>query len=141
MAGDAYRIELIGADALVRRLLERDTWFYAPVKRALAKIGQMGRTAARAAAPVDTGRLRSSITYRVNTRVNAPRFVAIATRATRLTGQKAPFAYPRILEFSPGRHKGWMLRAIAGIKSSAASALASAGREIERQWAAHRGAV
>lgn len=145
----AYRIELIGADALIRRLLERDTWFNKPVKRALAKIGQQGRAAAKAVAPVGpTGRLKATITYRVNTKLSAPRFVAIATRANRLTGKNAPFPYPRILEFGrhqgkgvfgPSRHKGWLLAAIQGIRGSMESALQAAGREIEQAWNLHRG--
>ena len=132
MPKDEIRIE--GTDRLVA-LLQQDEWYGRPVKRALARIGQLGKTAARVAAPRDTGHLASHITYRVNTKKKQPRFVAISTRAYRMTGRGAPYPYPRTLEFSPKHHhRGWMRRAIESIQGSLASFVEDAIRDIEQAW-------
>ena len=136
MAGKAaptnYGFKLEGADRL-NRILQNGEFVYKPVKRALAKIGQAGKAAARGAAPYRTGALRSSITYRVNTRKKEPRFVAIATRA--VSGRRYP--YPRALEFSTrSGHKGWLLRAIQAIRGDIDSKLGAAASDIEQEWKA-----
>lgn len=120
----------VDADKLIS-LLKAGEFIYKPVKRALAKIGQAGKRAAQAGAPVYSGLLRSKISYRVNTRKKEPRFVAISTRAVSSRG----VSYPRILEFS-GRHhhKGWMLGAVSGISGDINSALGDAASEIEREF-------
>lgn len=152
MAGTDYRISLEGMESLTA-LLREDEWYGKPVKRALARLGAQARSAARAAAPRDTGRLAASITYKVNTRKKQPRFVAIATRAMRTEGAHSPFAYPRILEFAPrftrayGRRvkspppnprKGWFAAAIKGVTANLTSYLADATREIEQEFSRAR---
>ena len=129
-----YGFKLEGADRLVR-ILKSGEFVYKPVKRALAKIGQAGKRAAQGGAPYRTGALRSSITYRVNTRKKEPRFVAIATRA--VNGRRYP--YPRALEFGARYgHKGWMMRAIQSIRGDIGSKLGDAANDIEREWKAEK---
>ena len=136
MAGKAaptnYGFKLEGADRL-NRILQNGEFVYKPVKRALAKIGQAGKAAARGAAPYRTGALRSSITYRVNTRKKEPRFVAISVRAV----NNRRHSYPRDLEFNARLgHKGWLLRTLQSIRGDIGAKLGAAASDIEQEWKA-----
>ena len=118
-----------GADRLIAKLAAEPLWDKA-VRRLLSRVGLQGKQAGMAAAPVAAGRLRSSISSRLSSKA-IPTFVSIRVGATSPRG----YPYPKVLEFSAKHHhKGWLAEALRGAKSSFATFLSDAARDIERTF-------
>lgn len=64
--GSGYKVELVGADALIKVFKNFPDVFYAEIKPPLKKIGLEVERNAKAEAPVHMGTLRASIVHEVN---------------------------------------------------------------------------
>lgn len=127
------RVEVEGLRELARKA-KGDELIAEPWAAAMREIGEAGERAVRAAAPVDTGRLKGKVRHKVQAKP-LPRWVAFRAPATRSSARYKRYPYPKRLEYDPSsRHKGWMKRAVESVRPALSAALAKASREIERKW-------
>lgn len=111
MAALKLKVQVEGHKALMKALKTHYT-LVPPMYDAYNRIGQIGVEAGRAAAPVASGRLRSSLKHRV-LGTNVASAVTIRTTATRSSARRKRYPYPKRLEYDPkSRHKGWLSNAI-----------------------------
>lgn len=133
-----FEIKIEGLDALLRKL--RGQALYAqPYREALAKSALLVESAGKKRAPVDTGRLRASITHRLDPR-DAPLWAEVGTNV-RHKGE----SYPAKLELSDRTHyrrgpfkgqptKGWLSGALQDSRAQIERFLAVAAAKIEAAW-------
>ena len=162
MAGTAYGIDLVGLEA-IRRKLVPDHLLHPPYRAALETVGRIAEQVIRSGAPRGaTGQLAAKLTHRLDAKP-VPAYVVIRTTATakRPAGSRAtemtasgkrrrvtftskrggrwsyPYSYPGRLEFDPrSPRKGWMKRGRDAAIGRLGSVLASLANAIERRFAA-----
>ena len=92
---DAMKLDLQNHEEIIRNMQKEVNLMASGIDKALKLVGLDGETVVMLSAPVDTGRLKNSITHQV-----AKDFTVIGTNVE----------YAIKLEYA-GRHKGWFLRA------------------------------
>ncbi len=124
MAG--MTIQLEGVERL-HRALDSDRLITKPAKKALAEIGKIGKSEAKGGAPRLSGKLSSSIGYRVESHAS---YVKV-----NVTARRGSVSYPRILEFS-GKygHKGWFMTQLKDVGRWASKVLNDFADDIEKAW-------
>ena len=127
MPGIEIKIEIEGMEELQRKL-EKDTVLGSPLKRLLGKAALLVERQAKMDSPVDTGRLRASITPEVSTEV-IPLWSKVGTMVEYAsaveTGKGTPRGVGKIPFFMP---------AFEAMKSKIGDILNDAKRLIEEQW-------
>lgn len=138
MAGGPIRLKVTveGHRELMAKL-RADTLLAAPWKGAMERIGTMGLSAARAAAPSGpSGRTKALLISKVQQKP-IPKWVAVRSTAKRSSRKYKNYRYPRRLEYDPkSRHRGWLQNAIRGVYGRISGILGGAAREIEGKWRA-----
>ena len=102
------------------------------------RIGQIGEAAGRAAAPVASGQLRTSVTHRVMGKKIATA-VSIRTTATRSSPKRRRYPYPKRLEYDrASRHRQWLTRAVRGSWGRIQAELRRAEQQIQSRFSTGR---
>lgn len=152
-----FGFEIRGLDELRRKLSERPI-HHDPVAQVLLRLALNVESGARRLAPVDTGRLRASISHRldpsatprwavVGTNVQYARFVHEGRRPGRMPpvraletwarrhGGLSPFVVARAIARRGIRPRRFLTDALEQVREQIAPALRRAAMEIERRWA------
>ena len=126
MAGTqaGYQFKLEGADALILKL-QSENIVGKPLRKIFSRVGRTAKSAVKAAAPKDTGRLRASISTKMSGR-KVPSFIAVKVSETR-----DGYSYPKLLEFSTRHgHRNWLLNAFSASFGRLPGVMDDIAREI-----------
>jgi hypothetical protein len=96
----------VDADAVIKKL-HNDRFVREPLRVALNKIGRMGETDSKRRAPVDFGRLRASITHKVD---DQPMMLSVDIG---VIGSSGELPYAKYMEYGTGLthdHPNWPRR-------------------------------
>lgn len=129
------RVDVEGHRALMAKL-RTDATLTPPLREAYERIGEIGVQAGRSAAPVKSGQLRASLTYRVMGKKVATA-VSIRSTAKRTSPKRRNYPYPKRLEYDKkSRHRLWLNRAIKGAWGRIVAELKLTEQQIEAKWKA-----
>lgn len=135
MAGGKLRIDVeIQGYREIQRKLKADVLLARPWTDAMNRVAEMAGAAWRGAAPVDSGRTRSTIKTKVQARP-IPRYALVKTTATRSSRRYKRYRYPNRQEYDPrSRNRLRLTRALRGVMGRVQGVLSTAARQIEQQW-------
>ncbi len=125
MAG-GYVVKLEGGEAL-SKLLNGEKLLNPPLKDLLKAVGMQGKAAAKQSGPRRSGKLVSSVSYRV---ASKPVWVRVD-----VTAKRGSVSYPRILEFSAKHHhKSWFKNTVEKEVGNLRGLLNDCAKAIEGRW-------
>jgi len=139
-------LSVSGLKGLAAKVRTGDDLFKVAWAEQMAAFGVHAEEAARAAAPVASGRLAASITHKLQAKP-MPMWVKVKTtaRATGSAGARAAskrqrrtyrgYPYPARLEFSrSSKHKGWLRKSFLGLAADLATRLENVAHAMEGRW-------
>lgn len=122
-------LEVTGLSELRRLLSPPESLYAEPWRRGMTDLGTSLRSAALAAAPARSGRLRASVRMSIQKKP-FPNWLAV-----RLGARRRGYPYPRLLEFSgKHHHRGWLQNSARGPLAAIDMTLNRIGHEILRRW-------
>ena len=140
-----YEVKIYGGEDL-RAKLNDETLTAGPIRQMLRSIAVLLRRAAREHSPVDTGRMRSSLTYEMDAQP-MPHWARVGTN---VTAPRSHFPYPAHLEGSTRTHyrrtkrrgqptQGWFSSTVPEQMPAIEVRVLEALRRIGEKWTATHG--
>ena len=127
-----FTARVAGLNELLRLIEPPSNLYGEPWREGMMALARKGEIAAKFAAPVKTGWLKSHIRGVVQ-RKPMPKWVAIRSRGT--NPHRRGYPYPRLLEFSPKHHhQGWFSGVKETIIAQVDAALSQISRGILERW-------